>query len=79
MTTHTIYQDIFDEQLGASDERIKVFIEYGEDFNGDGFNDIKVTLSVDDVSNSGTEDMIGVAFDIGDDSLISSLGLDEWH
>ena len=33
-------------------------------------------MSVDDVSNSGTEDMIGVAFDIGDDSLISSLGLD---
>ncbi len=75
MTTHTIYQDIFKEQLGTSDEQIKVVIETG-DFNGDGLNDIKVTLSVDDISNSGTEDMIGVAFDIGDDSLISPLGLD---
>ena len=75
MTTYTIYQDIFNEQLGHSDEQIKVVIETG-DFNGDGLNDIKVTLSVDDISNSGTEDMIGVAFDIGDDSLINSLGLD---
>ena len=75
MTTYNIYQDIFNEQLGSSDEQIKLVIETG-DFDGDDLNDIKVTLSVDDISNSGTEDMIGVAFDIGDDSLISSLGLD---
>ncbi|MFW5664967.1 MAG: DUF7507 domain-containing protein, partial [Coleofasciculus sp.] len=84
MTTHTIYQDIFNEQLGATDERIKIVIET-IDSNGDGlYEAIKVTTSVFDEdtdgdgvpdSNSGTEDLIGVAFDIGDDSLISSLNL----
>jgi uncharacterized repeat protein (TIGR01451 family) len=75
MNTYNIYQGLFSEQLGSSDETIQFTIAYGADFNGDGFNDIKVTLKVAEESNSGTEDMIGVAFDIGNDSLISSLGL----
>ena len=35
MTTHTIYQDIFDGKLGETDEQIKIVIEYGDDFDGD--------------------------------------------
>lgn len=69
------YTTQFIEQIGTTDERIDVTLEYCQDFNGDGLDDIKVTLSVAEESNSGTEDMIGVAFDIQDDSLISDLGL----
>lgn len=52
--------------LGTNDstyEEINAKFEYGQDFTGDGKNDIKVTLSIASTSNSGTEDMIGVAFE----------------
>jgi hypothetical protein len=65
----------FDQQLGSSDEDILATITYGEDFDGDGFNDIKISLNIASSSNSGTEDLIGVAFDLGNDSLINSLDL----
>ncbi len=73
MTTHTTFMTLFDEQLGASDEVIKVTIDYGEDFDNDGLDDIRVTLGVEDGSNSTTEDMIGVAFDIQNNAV---AGLD---
>ena len=63
------YNTTFVEQLGSTDEKINVTIEYCEDFNGDGFNDIKITLSIAPESNSGTEDLIGVAFDIQNDAI----------
>jgi hypothetical protein len=63
------YQTQFTQQLGASNEIIKVTIEYGADFDGDGYNDLKVTLSLDPSSNSGTDDMLGVAFDINGDAV----------
>ncbi|MEQ9623412.1 DUF7507 domain-containing protein [Coleofasciculus chthonoplastes] len=59
-----IFTTQFTTQLGASNELINVTIEYGQDFNDDGFNDLKVTLSLDPSSNSGTDDLLGVAFDI---------------
>lgn len=39
-------------------------IEYGGDLDGDGLNDIRLTFALDKMSNSDTEDMIGVAFDM---------------
>ncbi|MEQ8756428.1 MAG: hypothetical protein RID09_23340 [Coleofasciculus sp. G1-WW12-02] len=59
-----IFTTQFTTQLGASNELINVTIEYGQDFDNDGFNDLKVTLSLDPSSNSGTDDLLGVAFDI---------------
>ncbi|WP_134239642.1 hypothetical protein, partial [Okeania hirsuta] len=70
-----LFETVFNEQLGSTDEAIDVVIGYGGDFNGDGFKDIQVTLRVADASNSSTEDMIGVAFDIDDQNLINTLGL----
>lgn len=69
----TTYETQFNEKLGASNEKINVKFEYCEDFNGDGFKDVKVTLSLDPSSNSGTEDIIGVAFDIQNDAIPSNL------
>ena len=69
MATYQSYSTVFSEQLGGSDEQILVTIEYGADFTGDGFDDIRVTLTVAEGSNSGTEDVIGVAFDIQDDAV----------
>ena len=69
MATYQSYSTVFSEQLGGSDEQILVTIEYGADFTGDGFDDIRVTLTLADASNSGTEDVIGVAFDIQDDAV----------
>lgn len=43
---------------------INATFEYCHDFTGDGFDDVKVTLALDPSSNSGTEDLIGVAFDV---------------
>jgi hypothetical protein len=68
----TTYTTQFIEQLGSTDEKIDIKLEYCNDFNGDGFNDIRVTLSVADASNSGTENIIGVAFDIQND-LVGGL------
>ncbi|WP_293160325.1 GEVED domain-containing protein, partial [Okeania sp. SIO2C9] len=70
-----LFETVFNEKLGSTDEAIDVVIGYGADFNGDGFKDIQVTLRVADASNSSTEDMIGVAFDIDDQNLINTLGL----
>lgn len=39
-------------------------MNYDCDFNGDNYNDIKICLEVDPASNSGTEDIIGAAFDL---------------
>ena len=69
MATYQSYSTVFNEQLGGSDEQILVTIEYGADFTGDGFDDIRVTLTLAPGSNSGTEDLIGVAFDIQDDAV----------
>jgi len=76
------YTTQFKTKLGASDEVIDVLVEYGADFDGDGFNDIKVTLGVASGSNSGTEDIIGVGFDINDSfanqsSLVSGLRIND--
>lgn len=76
------YTTQFKTKLGASDEVIDVLVEYGADFDGDGFNDIKVTLGVASGSNSGTEDIIGVGFDINDSltdqsSIVSGLRIND--
>jgi hypothetical protein len=63
------YTTQFAEQLGSSNEVINATFQYCEDFTGDGANDIKVSLSLAPGSNSGTEDMIGVAFDIQNDAV----------
>ncbi|MBP2310912.1 hypothetical protein [Azospirillum soli] len=65
----TTYSTTFGEQLGSTDEKINATFQYCQDFNGDGYKDIKVSLSIDPGSNSGTEDMIGVAFDIQNDAV----------
>jgi len=69
MTSYQSYSTGFSEQLGGSDEQFLATFEYGADFTGDGFDDIRVTLTLADGSNSGTEDVIGVAFDIQDDAV----------
>jgi hypothetical protein len=65
MTTYTTQ---FNEQLGGTDEKIDVTIVYDTDFTGDDKNDIKITLSLASGSQSGKDDIIGVAFDIGNDA-----------
>lgn len=55
---------VFSEQLGSSNEIINATFEYCKDFDNDGFDDVKVTLTIAGTSNSGTEDLIGVAFDM---------------
>ena len=69
MAAYQSYSTVFNEQLGGTDEQILITIEYGEDFTGDGFDDIRVTLALAGGSSSGTEDVIGVAFDIQDDAV----------
>jgi hypothetical protein len=69
MATYQSYSTVFGEQFGSSDEQILVTIEYGADFTGDGFDDVRVTLTLAEGSNSGTDDVIGVAFDIQDDAV----------
>ncbi len=53
----------------TTDENITATFEYCEDFNNDGYADVRVTLSLTDASNSGTEDIIGVAFDIQNNTV----------
>lgn len=77
--TYGSYSTTFSQQFGSSNEPIQVKIEYGTDFNNDGFNDIKVTLSLDPAANSGTEDMLGVAFDINDNLSSQSSILNDLH
>ncbi|WIA21222.1 hypothetical protein OEZ85_000465 [Tetradesmus obliquus] len=54
----------FNKQLGTSNEAIVAVFEYGKDFTGDSKNDIRMTFSVAAASNSGTEDLRGVVFDV---------------
>src|SRR5215212_5342912 len=67
--TALTYSTIFDTQIGSSNEKINVTFEYCKDFNGDGLDDIKVSYSLAPESNSGTEDIIGLAFDIQGNAL----------
>ncbi len=62
----TTYTTTFNEQLGSSFESYTVTIEYCEDFTGDGLDDIRITITQTADTNSGTEDIIGVAFDLND-------------
>ena len=65
----TIYTTLFNQQIGATNEPINASFEYGKDFTSDGSNDMKVTLSLNGAANSGTEDMIGVAFHVGGNNV----------
>jgi hypothetical protein len=58
----------FQTQLSddATLEKINVTFEYCKDFDNDGFNDIKITFAVHPDSNSGSEDIIGIAFDLNE-------------
>jgi hypothetical protein len=60
----TTYSTLFNQQFGASNEPIDALFILDQDFTGDGFNDIKATLSLSPAANSGTEDLIGAAFDV---------------
>ena len=68
------YNTTFGTQLGETQERINATFEYDHDFTGDTYNDIKVTLELESADNSGTEDMIGIAFDINNDA-VSNLAI----
>lgn len=48
----------------STDEAYDVKVEYGVDHNGDSFDDIRVTITQTSGTNSGTEDILGVAFDL---------------
>jgi uncharacterized repeat protein (TIGR01451 family) len=65
----TSYSTLFNQQFGASNEPIHADFDFGQDFTGDGSNDIKVTLSLNPGANSGTEDMLGVAFHVAGDAV----------
>ncbi|MGA8895180.1 MAG: hypothetical protein WB539_07720, partial [Planktothrix agardhii] len=68
------YNTTFGTPLGQTQERINATFEYDQDFTGDTYNDIKVTLELESADNSGTEDMIGIAFDINNDA-VSNLAI----
>jgi hypothetical protein len=61
----TIYTTLFNQKFGSSNEPINASFEFDKDFTSDGFNDMYVTLSLNPAANFGTEDMLGVAFDVG--------------
>ena len=63
------YSTLFNQRVGSSNEPINASFEFGQDFTSDGSNDIKVTLSLNAAANSGTEDMIGVAFHVAGDAV----------
>lgn len=67
------YITTFDFQQGSTSEAYVVKIEYCEDFTGDGLNDIRITVAQSQETNSGTEDIIGIAFDI--DAFDPDVGL----
>lgn len=50
--------------VGSSVEIIDLAFEYCGDITGDGFDDVRVSLALNPVSNSETEDIVGVAFDV---------------
>lgn len=64
-----IYTTLFNQKFGSSNEPINASFEFGQDFTADGSNDIKVTLSLIPAANSGTEDMLGVAFHVAGDAV----------
>lgn len=59
----------------STDENFDVQIEWGHDFGGDANNDTKVTITLQNASNSGFEDVLGVAFDINDVNIDSLAGV----
>jgi hypothetical protein len=63
------YSTLFNQQLGLSNEPIHAVFDFGQDFTGDGYNDIQVMLKLDAAANSGTEDMLGVAFHVAGDAV----------
>jgi len=65
----TTYSTLFNQKFGSSNEPINASFDFGQDFTGDGSNDIKVTLSLNPVANSGTEDMLGVAFHVAGNAV----------
>lgn len=65
----TTYSTLFNQKFGSSNEPINASFDFGQDFTGDGSNDIKVTLSLNAGANSGTEDMLGVAFHVAGDAV----------
>ena len=65
----TIYTTLFNQKLGSSNEPINASFEFDKDFTSDGFNDMYVTLSLNSAANSGTEDMLGVAFDVANNAV----------
>jgi hypothetical protein len=62
------YLTLFNQQFGATNEPINAFFEYGQDYTSDGSHDIKVTLNLNGAANSGTEDLLGVAFHVAGDA-----------
>jgi len=64
----TTYSTVFNQQFGSSNEPINAVFDFDQDFTNDGSNDIKVTLSLNGAANSGTEDMLGVAFHVANDA-----------
>jgi len=70
MTTYTTtFSTKFSDDSSA--EAVIATFEYCQDFTGDGLLDIRVTLDLTDANppNSGTEDMIGIAFDIAGNAV----------
>jgi hypothetical protein len=65
----TTYSTLFNQQFGSSNEPINADFDFDQDFTGDGFNDMEVTLSLNGGANSGTEDMLGVAFHVAGDAV----------
>jgi len=65
----TTYSTLFNQKFGSSNEPINAVFDFDQDFTGDGSNDIKVTLSLNPGANSGTEDMLGVAFHVAGDAV----------
>jgi uncharacterized repeat protein (TIGR01451 family) len=65
----TIYTTLFNQKFGSSNEPINALFEFDQDFTSDGSDDIKVTLSLNPGANSGTEDMLGVAFHVAGDAV----------
>jgi len=63
------YSTLFDQKLGQSTEPIHAFFKFDEDVTNDGYNDIQVMLSLKEDANSGTEDMVGVAFHVAGDAV----------
>jgi len=62
------YSTLFNQKFGSSNEPINAFFEFDEDFTNDGYKDFRVTLSLNGVANSGTEDMLGVAFHVANNA-----------